>query len=215
MTLRDLLLRGLGGVAVVGALVLAIGTVPTAPPVLQEAEVQNARLSRPEPARTATARTAPSAPAPFYALPPIPALVIPVEGVKPRQLIDTFTQARANGMRRHDAIDIMAPTGTPVRAAAAGIAEKLYLSRDGGNTIYVRSPDRRVIYYYAHLDSYAPGLADGQGVRAGQVIGTVGFSGNANPAGPHLHFAMLVTTAQARWWDRAMPVNPYPLLTRR
>lgn len=210
MKLRDLLLRGLGGIAVAGALVLAIGTVPTAPPPPLQVEVQNARLSRSE-----AARTAPPAPAPVYAVPPIPALVIPVEGVQPRQLIDTFTQARADGMRRHDAIDIMAPTGTPVRAAAAGIAEKLYLSRDGGNTIYVRSPDRRVIYYYAHLDSYAPGLADGQSVSAGQVIGSVGFSGNADPAGPHLHFAMLVTTPQARWWDRAMPVNPYPLLTRR
>lgn len=209
MKLRDLLLRGLGGIAVAGALVFAIGTLPSAPPVPRQVEVQSAEMSR-----SPTARAAPTAPPPVYALPPIPALVIPVEGVQPRQLVDTFTQSRAGGMRRHDAIDIKAPTGTPVLAAAAGRVEKLFLSRDGGNTIYLRSPDRRVIYYYAHLDSYAPDLTEGQAVSAGQVIGTVGFSGNANPAGPHLHFAMLVTLPEARWWDRAMSVNPYPLLTR-
>ncbi|WP_310530864.1 M23 family metallopeptidase [Novosphingobium sp.] len=187
--------------------------MPTAPPASQQVDVQSAQLSRSEPGRTAPA--GPAAPPPVYALPPIPSLVIPVEGVAPRQLVDTFTQARAGGMRRHDAIDIMAPTGTPVRAASAGRLEKLFLSRDGGNTIYLRSPDRRVIYYYAHLDQYAPDLVEGQPVSAGQVIGTVGFSGNANPAGPHLHFAMLVTRPEARWHEQAMPVNPYPLLTRR
>lgn len=207
---RDLLSRGLGGIAVAGALVFAISTVPSAPPVPRQVDVQSAQTSR-----SATARSAPAAPHPVYALPPIPPLVIPVEGVQPRQLVDTFTQARAGGLRRHDAIDIMAPIGTPVLAAVAGRVEKLFLSRDGGNTIYLRSPDKRVIYYYAHLDSYAPNLTEGQGVSAGQMIGTVGVSGNANPAGPHLHFAMLVTTPEARWWDRTMPVNPYPLLARR
>ncbi|MEJ6009209.1 M23 family metallopeptidase [Novosphingobium aquae] len=213
MNPRDFLLRALGGIAVVGALVFAVGTVPSAPPVPQKFDVQSAQLTRSEPGRTALA--VPAAPPPVYALPPIPSLVIPIEGVAPRQLVDTFTQARAGGMRRHDAIDIMAPTGTPVRAATAGQVEKLFLSRDGGNTIYVRSSDRRVIYYYAHLDQYAPDLVEGQLVSAGQVIGTVGFSGNANPAGPHLHFAMLVTRPEARWHEQAMPVNPYPLLTRR
>ncbi len=213
MRLRDLLLRGLGGVAVAGALVFAIGTLPSSPPAHRQVDVQSAQLSRADQGRAAP--ELPAASAPVYALPPIPALIIPVDGVQRSQLVDTFTQTRASGMRRHDAIDIMAPTGTSVRAAAAGTVEKLFLSRDGGNTIYVRSPDRRVIYYYAHLDRYAPGLADRQGVSAGQVIGTVGFSGNANPAGPHLHFAMLVTRPEARWHEQAMPVNPYPLLVRR
>ncbi|MFM5906478.1 MAG: M23 family metallopeptidase [Novosphingobium sp.] len=145
----------------------------------------------------------------------MPALLIPVEGVRARQLTDTFTQARAGGARRHDAIDIPAPVGTPVRAAAPGFIEKLFQSRDGGNTVYLRSPDRRVIYYYAHLDRYAAGLAERQSVSAGQVIGTVGFSGNASPAAPHLHFAITVTMPQARWWDRGQTINPYPLLTRR
>ena len=141
-------------------------------------------------------------------------LILPVGGVQSGQLIDTFTHARANGVRRHDAIDIMAPLGTPVLAAASGRLEKLHLSRDGGNTIYIRSPDRRTIYYYAHLDHYALGISEGQVISAGQVIGAVGFSGNANPAAPHLHFAINVLDP-AENWSKGTPVNPYPLLMLR
>ena len=119
-------------------------------------------------------------------------LVVPVQGVRLNQLVDTFSQTRADGVRQHDAIDIPAPLGTPVLAATAGKIEKLFVSKDGGNTIYVRSPDRRTIFYYAHLDQYASGLAEGQMIAAGDVIGTVGASGNANPEAPHLHFAVNV-----------------------
>lgn len=142
-------------------------------------------------------------------------LIIPVQGVRASQLSDTFTQARENGARVHDAIDIMAPLGTPVIAAAPGIIEKLFGSKAGGLTIYQRSRDRRTIYYYAHLDSYAPGLMDNQLVNVGQQIGTVGFTGNANPLAPHLHFAILHTTPQAKWYQPALAINPYPLLTAR
>ncbi len=142
-------------------------------------------------------------------------LAIPVEGVRAGQLFDTFTQARDGGLRVHDAIDIMAPRGTPVLAAAPGRIEKLFVSKAGGNTVYQRSADGALIYYYAHLDTYAPGLADGQAVRAGQRIGTVGFTGNADPSGPHLHFAMLRTRSNAKWYDPAVPLNPYPLLGGR
>ncbi len=142
-------------------------------------------------------------------------LVIPVEGVRASRLDDTFSQARDGGMRVHDAIDIMAPRGTPVVAAAPGRIEKLFVSRAGGNTIYQRSADAGLIFYYAHLDAYAPGLAEGQVVRAGQQIGTVGFTGNANPAGPHLHFAVLRTRPTAKWHEPATPLNPYPLLGGR
>ncbi len=141
--------------------------------------------------------------------------VIPVEGVRASQLTDTFKQAREGGLRVHDAIDIMAPRGTPVLAVASGRIEKLFLSKAGGNTIYQRSPDGGTIFYYAHLDAYAPGLAEGQAVRAGQRIGTVGFSGNADPAGPHLHFAVLRTMPKAKWHEPATPVNPYPMLGGR
>ena len=139
--------------------------------------------------------------------------VMPVAGIRPEQLVDTFAAARDGGSRVHDAIDIMAPRGTPVLAATSGTLEKLFTSKPGGLTIYVRSPDRRTITYYAHLDAYAPGLREGTPVRAGQQLGTVGSTGNAGPAGPHLHFAIMQTTPDANWWDPATAINPYPLLT--
>jgi peptidoglycan LD-endopeptidase LytH len=139
-------------------------------------------------------------------------LALPVVGVKPAQLADTYTQARAGGARVHDAIDIMAPNGTPVVAAAPGTVEKLYFSEGGGGiTAYVRSADGRWLYYYAHLQGYASGLREGQRVQRGTPIGTVGHSGNANPAGPHLHFAIHRMTPGEDWHE-GTPVNPYPLL---
>lgn len=142
------------------------------------------------------------------------ALTIPVKGVVPAQLVDTFTQSRENGLRSHDAIDIPAPRGTLVVAAAAGRVEKLFQSKPGGQTIYVRSPDGTLLYYYAHLDGYAEGLAEGQAVAAGQELGIVGSTGNADPAAPHLHFAILQTELQARWWEPTTAINPYPLRVR-
>jgi murein DD-endopeptidase MepM/ murein hydrolase activator NlpD len=146
-------------------------------------------------------------------MPVLGRLVLPVQGVQLEQLVDTFTQSRAVS-RQHDAIDIMAPLGTPVLAAAPGRLEKLFVSLDGGNTIYIRSPDRRTMFYYAHLDHYAPGIAEGQAIKAGQTIGAVGFSGNANPAAPHLHFAINVLEP-ADAWSKGVAVNPYPLLMVR
>jgi len=139
-------------------------------------------------------------------------LAIPVAGIKSGQLTDTFTQARAGGARVHDAIDIMADEGTPVIAATEGTVEKLFFSDGGGGiTAYVRSPDQRWSYYYAHLQGYAPGLAEGQKVKRGQLIGRVGHSGNANPQGPHLHFAINQMRAGEKWYQ-GTPINPYPLL---
>jgi peptidoglycan LD-endopeptidase LytH len=137
-------------------------------------------------------------------------LAIPVPGVKPAQLADTFDQARAQG-RRHDAIDIMAAEGTPVIAAADGTIEKLFNSVRGGITIYERAPDQKWVYYYAHLSAYTAGLHEGQQVRRGEVIGRVGHTGDANAAGPHLHFAINVMAPGERWWN-GTPINPYPLL---
>lgn len=139
-------------------------------------------------------------------------LAIPVAGLKADQLVDTYTQARAGGARVHDAIDIMAPRGTPVLAAAPGTVEKLFFSKGGGGvTVYVRSNDQRWIYYYAHLGEYAPGLREGQRIVRGTRLGTVGSTGNANPAGPHLHFA-IHRMGQGERWHQGSPVNPYPLL---
>ena len=139
-------------------------------------------------------------------------LAIPVVGVKPGQLVDTYTQARAGGQRTHDAIDIMAVEGSPVVAAAPGKVEKLYFSIGGGGiSAYIRSDDGRWIYYYAHLQSYAPGLAEGQRIARGQSIGRVGHTGNASPDGPHLHFAIFRMNPGEHWWQGAA-INPYPLL---
>jgi peptidoglycan LD-endopeptidase LytH len=138
-------------------------------------------------------------------------LAIPVVGVKAGQLTDTFTQARAHG-RRHDAIDIMAGEGTPVIAAADGTIEKLFFSNGGGGiTIYERSPDEKWMYYYAHLQGYAPGLAEGQQVKRGQVIARVDHTGDAVASAPHLHFAINSMAPGERWWQ-GTPINPYPLL---
>lgn len=142
-------------------------------------------------------------------------LVIPVEGVSVTELTDSYSDSRSDGTRLHEAIDIMAPTGTPVVAAAGGTVEKLFQSDAGGLTVYVRSTDRETLYYYAHLDSYAVGLREGQVVAAGREIGTVGSSGNASDDAPHLHFAIMRTASNAQWWEPANPVNPYPIFTGR
>jgi peptidoglycan LD-endopeptidase LytH len=137
-------------------------------------------------------------------------LALPVVGIKPDQLVDTYDAARGAG-RRHDAIDIMAPEGTPVIAVADGTIEKLFNSVRGGLTIYERSADHNWVYYYAHLSAYAPGLAEGQQVKRGQVIARVGHTGDASAAGPHLHFAINRMAPGERWWN-GTPINPYPLL---
>ena len=142
-------------------------------------------------------------------------LVVPVLNIRPSELTDTFSDERGGGDRLHEAIDIMAPEGTSVVAAAPGTVEKLFRSDAGGNTIYVRSQDRQTIHYYAHLADYAQGLKEGQRVRRGQRLGSVGSSGNADPGAPHLHFAILRTNGDAQWWEPANAINPYPLLTAR
>jgi murein DD-endopeptidase MepM/ murein hydrolase activator NlpD len=141
-------------------------------------------------------------------------LVIPVAGVRPEDLIDTYTSARGEG-RTHDAIDILAPRGTAVLAASAGRVARLFNSDRGGRTIYILTgADGRTVHYYAHLQSYARGLSAGDTVRAGQVIGSVGDSGNAAPGNTHLHFAIWRVADPRSFWDGA-PVNPYPLLRGR
>lgn len=141
-----------------------------------------------------------------------PALVLgmPLPGLKPGQLHDTFNEARG-GERHHEALDILAPAGTPVLAVADGHIQKLFTSVRGGFTIYQFEPSGRYAYYYAHLQRYAPGLAEGKAVKRGQVIGYVGSSGNANPAAPHLHFAVFELGPERQWW-KGTPINPYPLL---
>ncbi len=141
---------------------------------------------------------------------PLAGLSIPVQGTTAARLADTFTEARDQG-RSHDAIDIMAPAGTPVLAVADGHIEKLFDSARGGLTLYQFDPTGRYVYYYAHLQRYADGLAEKQSIRRGQIIGYVGSTGNADPAAPHLHFAILLLGPERRWWQ-GTAINPYPVL---
>lgn len=137
-------------------------------------------------------------------------LLLPVAGIRAEQLVDTFSDARSEG-RVHDAIDIMAPRGTPVLAASDGTVAKLFTSKAGGLTIYEFDPGSTWVYYYAHLDRYAANIAEGQSLRRGEVIGYVGSSGNASPDAPHLHFEVSRLGPEKHWWQ-ATQVDPYPLL---
>jgi len=137
-------------------------------------------------------------------------LLMPVQGVKPEQLADTYSQSRSEG-RVHEAIDIMAPAGTPVLAVADGEIVKFHDSVQGGITIYQISTDKRFFYYYAHLQSRAPGIAEKQFVTQGTVIGYVGDTGNAGPGNNHLHFSIKAVIDPKRFWDGAN-INPYPIL---
>jgi murein DD-endopeptidase MepM/ murein hydrolase activator NlpD len=136
-------------------------------------------------------------------------LIIPVVGVQHSGLHDTYTQARSGG-RTHNAIDILAPRNTPVIAAVDGTIRKLFTSKAGGLTIYQFDVDEERVYYYAHLDHYVDGIAEGQFIRQGTVIGYVGTTGNARET-PHLHFAIDVLPPTKEWW-KGETLNPYPLL---
>lgn len=137
-------------------------------------------------------------------------LIVPVAGIRPDQLIDTFTASRSEG-RTHDAIDIMAPAETPVLAAADGQIQKLWQSERGGTSIYQLSGDQKLIFYYAHLARYADGLTEGKQVRQGEVIAYVGDTGNAGAGNYHLHFSIAVVSDPKRYWE-GTNINPYPLL---
>ena len=137
-------------------------------------------------------------------------LAFPVEGITPARLTDSFTDPRAAGTRLHRAVDILAPHRTPVRAVDDGTVAKLDRSASGGISVYQFDPDERYCYYYAHLDGYAPGLAEGDRVRRGQVLGYVGTTGNAPRSTPHLHFAIFRLSDAKQWWT-GTPVNPYPI----
>lgn len=136
-------------------------------------------------------------------------LLVPVAGVPAASLAGSFNDAR--GSRVHEALDIAAPRGTPVLSTDDGTVLKLFTSRGGGLTIYAADPTKRFIYYYAHLDAYAPALAEGQAIAKGQQIGTVGTTGNAPPNTPHLHFAILRNDDMSKWW-MGTPLDPFLVL---
>lgn len=136
-------------------------------------------------------------------------LLIPVEGVKPEQLTRQFSDERSG--HKHEAIDILAPRNTPVKAVEDGSIARLFISKAGGITIYQFDPSGTFCYYYAHLERYAEGLREGQRVSRGQILGYVGTSGNAPKDTPHLHFAIFRLTDDKRWWE-GTPIDPYDVL---
>jgi len=138
-------------------------------------------------------------------------LMVPVAGVAPSKLTDTFNAPRDGGRRRHNALDILAPIGTPVLSADDGVVLALRSNRLGGRVIYATDPARRFVYYYAHLSRYHPSLGPGQALRRGDVIGYVGATGNADPRVPHLHFQVMAFPPDNRWWT-GTPIDPLPYL---
>lgn len=140
-------------------------------------------------------------------------LAVPVQGVRPEQLRDSYSAARSGG-RVHRAIDIMAARGTPVIAAEDGTLLQPRTRGMGGISVYQLSRDGRRLLYYAHLDRYADGVREGAAVRKGEVIGYVGDTGNAGAGNFHLHFAVTHLPRPGRWGEAegGYDINPYPLL---
>jgi murein DD-endopeptidase MepM/ murein hydrolase activator NlpD len=215
------------GLAVLGGFALGAATVllivwfyqsQAAPPTAQTPGPGGIARTDPAPAPPASAVRPPGVQPPVATAPAPPgpdllgrSLIVPVAGIEPGDLQDTFDDPRGGGGRVHEALDILAPRNTPVVAVEGGRIAKLFTSAQGGLTIYQFDPTETYCYYYAHLERYAPGLSEGDRVARGQVLGSVGTSGNAGPDNPHLHFAIFRLNEQKSWWQ-GTPVNPYPVL---
>ncbi|MEM6794071.1 MAG: M23 family metallopeptidase [Acidobacteriota bacterium] len=113
-------------------------------------------------------------------------LLVPVEGVARSELRGSFGAPR--GQRKHLGLDILAPRGTPVVAVESGTIARVWTGRLAGRALHLVSSDGRYLYFYAHLEGYARGLRAGREVRAGEVLGFIGDTGNATT--PHLHFGI-------------------------
>ena len=137
-------------------------------------------------------------------------LQLPVAGIHPEQLEDSF-EAPRDGTRRHWAIDILAPRGTPVLAADDGHVLRVSWNSAGGNTVYATDVEGRIVYYYAHLDHYRESLAAGMPLAKGDTIGYVGTTGNAPKDIPHLHFQIMRMPHDGKYWN-GEPINPFAIL---
>lgn len=127
-------------------------------------------------------------------------LGFPVEGYGMRAVQSLFGAARDGGRRVHHGVDIFAPRGTPVLAAAAGSIRRVRVTNRGGKVVWLRDPVHNVSIYYAHLDSQY--VRDGQRVERGDTVGFVGNTGNARTTPPHLHFGL---------YQRG-PIDPYAFI---
>lgn len=140
----------------------------------------------------------------LYTQEPDRQIAMPLEDVSKRQIADTWGAPRGTG-RRHEGQDIFAPKGTPILSATNGYVFRIGENSLGGQTVSVISAGGRV-YYYAHLDAYAPGLEVGDPVTTRTVLGYVGTTGNAQGTPPHLHFGV---------YSMSGAINPLPLLKDR
>lgn len=163
------------------------------PPKPEAPKAPKATLIRPA---STTARLQPTADS------VLDSMYIPVVGVTPSRLKNSYGAPRDGGRRKHRGIDITAPRGTKVVAVADGEISYVGTQAKAGRSVWLVT-DAGVSFFYAHLDRWASGLREGQKVRKGQTIGYVGDSGNARRSGPHLHFAIHRNSAA---------INPYPHL---
>jgi peptidoglycan LD-endopeptidase LytH len=138
-------------------------------------------------------------------------IAMPLDSIDPMKLRSNFDERRGGGTRQHQALDLMAPRGTPIRSAAKGRVMKLFESGNGGLMAYAADSSERFILVYAHLDAYAAGLTDGAPLARGQLIGYVGSTGNASPSAPHLHFA-IARSADVQRWSKGKAIDPLPVL---
>ena len=213
--------RGGGSTEATGNVTVRTGAGDVEMPTRSDGKVESAPTTPPVTPKELTSDTLVAAAAPndSNAVRPTPDelaqlasdLIVPVVGVEPKDLLDTFDEPR--GGRRHNALDIPAPRGTPVISATAGRVLRVFSSQAGGLMVYASDPTDRFVLMYAHLDRYANGLADGMPLQRGDTIGFVGTTGNAPPNVPHLHFGIARTSNVGRWWT-GMPVDPRPLLRR-
>ena len=182
--------------------------------------------SAPANAPASTAAPTPAAAAPAAGLPALSmaaapsdatvvahlqSLYFPVPGEDSTRLDDSFDAPRDGGVRKHNAIDIMAPRGTPILSVQDGRVLKLSKNPKGGITVYATDLEERYVYYYAHLDRYHPSLYSGRPVLRGDTLGYVGTTGNSPPNLPHLHFQVMHMPADRKYWN-GEPINPYPML---
>ena len=137
-------------------------------------------------------------------------LLFPVPGVDTMRLDDSFDAPREGG-RRHNAIDIMAPRGTPILSVQDGRVLRLSTNANGGITLYATDLEEHFVFYYAHLERYHPSMYTGRPLLRGDTLGYVGTSGNAPKDTPHLHFQLMRMPPDNKFWN-GEPINPYPLL---
>ncbi len=208
MALTVLILRQFGAIAWPGAMPAQAVHDETASPIIEPAvpAATSGRGSSPPPVEIPVLTAPPASSAELKSR----HLGMPVDGVKPEQLTRQFDDRRG-GNRPHEALDILAPRFTPVRAVEDGTIARLFFSKAGGVTVYQFDPTGTFCYYYAHLERYADGLAEGDKVRQGAILGFVGTSGNAPKDTPHLHFAIFKLTEAKHWWE-GTPIDPYDVL---